>query len=427
MNEKLASGYDAFFESEDEEVAGSGPYRYVNLDDNATAPRQIVESEPVVADGPSAADAPSAEVSGRRYRWRREPDVVVAQEVPESSGTLAMLPARPRPAGPPRAELTRVLDSPELPAEVGSGGGAALRSTTGVRGALNRVGFRIGLSPAEQAAEQRRERIRRQLINPYQVAVLSVKGGVGRTTTVAALGSVFAAIRPDRVIAVDASPHFGDLATRTRRHPYGLSLRDLARATRLDSFSAVQAYVSVNRSDLATIGSVWTTATDTALTGAEYVVGTDILRKHYSLILVDCGVGVMDSATRSVLLGSDSVIVVTPATVGGVNGALATLHWLGAHGLGELAARSVVAIVQQPSRKPQVDMSVVEGLFEAAQRPTLSVPYDAHLAEGGPIDLRLLGEGTRVALEELAAVVSEDFPGFVVGRADGFTENGRWR
>jgi len=42
--------------------------------------------------------------------------------------------------------------------------------------------------------------------------VMSRKGGVGKTTMTLALGSTFASLRGDRVIAVDANPDAGNLA-----------------------------------------------------------------------------------------------------------------------------------------------------------------------------------------------------------------------
>ncbi|MBF6290135.1 MinD/ParA family ATP-binding protein [Nocardia cyriacigeorgica] len=336
---------------------------------------------------------------------------------------------------PDRVEVTNVdqsrvevlpvaLTSIELLANISAANQAQLRSNSGVRGALNKVGFRLGLSPAEQRTEDRRSRIRRQLNNTYQIAMISVKGGVGRTTTTATLGSTFAALRPDRVVAIDANPDFGDLSTRTVRHPYGLTLRELARDPNLSAFSAVQSYTSVNASNLAVLASPWTTEANEALSGQEYGTGVEILRRHYNLLLVDCGTGVLDSATRTVLQTSDAVVVVTPATVGGVTGAVATLNWLSTHGLDRLIAKSMVAIVHHQPLKPTVDVEAIENLFATAQRPTFTLPYDAHLAEGGEIDLRLVTKETKLAFEELAAALADDFPTHLAGDPG---HHGGWR
>ncbi|MGV9411214.1 MinD/ParA family ATP-binding protein [Nocardia sp. NPDC003693] len=290
-----------------------------------------------------------------------------------------------------------------------------------MRGALNRVGFNIGLSPAEQRTEDRRGRIRRPLATTHQIAVLNVKGGVGRTTTVATLGSVFAALRPDRVVAIDANPDFGDLTARTGPHPYGLTLRDLAKARDIDAFSAVQSFATINPADLAVLASPWVPTAVEALSGREYLDAVEVLRRHYSLMMIDCGTGVLDSATDAVLRTSDAALVVTPATVRGVTGAVATLQWLNSHGLYRLAAEAVIAIVHQQEGKPVVEVERIEELFAGANHVTRVLPFDEHLAEGGEIDIRMLDRGTVLAFEELAAELADGFPGQVIG------EGGGWR
>ncbi|RMI29511.1 MinD/ParA family protein [Nocardia stercoris] len=333
------------------------------------------------------------------------------------SGTVAQ-----QPAAGQSSLLNLAPTSPELLAEIAATKQAHLRSTQGMRGALNKVGFSLGLSPAERRIQDRRTRIRRQLTRNYQIAVISVKGGVGRTTTVAALGSTYAELRADRVVAVDANPDFSDLASRTSRHPYGLTLRDLAMAPQLDSFAAVQSFASVNSADLAVVASPWSPEAAAPLTGAEYVAGVGILRRHYNLLVIDCGTGVLDSATATVLRTSDAVVVVTPATVRGVTGAVATLRWLDAHGLSQQLAASMVAIVHQHPARPTVEVDKIEELFAAAERPTRTLPYDPHLAEGGEIDLRLLQEETAVAFEELAAALADWFPSHPAATA--YTDRG---
>jgi MinD-like ATPase involved in chromosome partitioning or flagellar assembly len=330
-------------------------------------------------------------------------------------------------ASAPQVEvLPAALTSMDLLADIAAANRAKLQASTGVRGALNKVGFKLGLSPAEQRTEERRARIRRQLNTTYQIAVISVKGGVGRTTAAATLGSTFAALRPDRVVAVDANPDFGDLPTRTAPHPYGLTLRDLAQASNLEAFSTVQSFMSINSADLAVIASPWTTEANEALSGREYATAVDVLRRHFNLLLVDCGTGVLDSVTLSVLQTSDAVVVVTPATVGGVKGAVATLNWLSSHGMQHLIAKSIVSIVHQQPSKPVVDIEAIEKLFATGQRPTCILPYDGHLAEGGEIDLRLLEKETLLAFEELAAGLADGFPNYV-GGAGGNWSAGGWR
>src|SRR5262249_37320691 len=66
----------------------------------------------------------------------------------------------------------------------------------------------------ESAAEMRRRDLINRVRTPvagghHRVAVLSLKGGVGKTTTAVGLGATLATLRGDRVIAVDAHPDRG--------------------------------------------------------------------------------------------------------------------------------------------------------------------------------------------------------------------------
>src|SRR5262249_33079725 len=79
-----------------------------------------------------------------------------------------------------------------------------------------------GLVHIDESAAARR---RRDLINRvrtpvagghHRVAVMSLKGGVGKTTAAVGLGSTLASMRGDRVIAVDGNPDRGTLSDKVR-------------------------------------------------------------------------------------------------------------------------------------------------------------------------------------------------------------------
>lgn len=429
---RARGGYEAYFSADEPSV----DHTTMN---NAPPPPTSQRSEPVIGAPPQSPPPPEEhavgmvdagviagspqEVSAQRYAASGGNDHT---DSPTHAGELAHRDGvrrladgidHQRSVTPGVEVLPATLTSMDLLAEISAANRARLRSTSGVRGALNKVGFNLGLSPTEQRTEERRARIRRRLTNTYQIAVVSVKGGVGRTTTVATLGSTFADVRPDRVVAVDANPDFGDLAARTSPHPYGLTLRDLVESENVDAFSAVQFFASVNAADLAVLASPWTTEATQAMSGREYASAAEILSRHYNLLLVDCGTGVLDSVTGTVLRMSDAIVVVTAATVGGVKGAVATLNWLNSHGLQHLIAQSAIAIVQHQRAKPVVEIGAIEELFATARRPTYVLPYDPHLAEGGEIDLRLLDGETVLAFEELAAGLADGFPGYRPGSA----------
>ncbi|BBU23633.1 CobQ/CobB/MinD/ParA nucleotide binding protein [Mycobacterium xenopi] len=81
------------------------------------------------------------------------------------------------------------------------------------QGLVNRLARRLRPSGRDREYELSLcNRVRAPVGGVFPIAVLNFKGGVGKTAVVEALGSTFAHIRDDRVLAVDLGG--GDLADR---------------------------------------------------------------------------------------------------------------------------------------------------------------------------------------------------------------------
>ncbi len=266
-----------------------------------------------------------------------------------------------------------------------------------------------GASPREQELNDLTELIRTPLRGDYRIAVMSLKGGVGKTTTTVALGSVLAEERGDRVIAIDANPDFGTLAQRVAADAAGAAtIRDLLSAPDTNRYGQVRAYTTQGTSRLDVIGSERDPAVSEAFSEADYRHAVDILQHHYNLILTDCGTGLMHSAMEGVLDLANTLILVTSPALDGAQSAAATLDWLSLHGYDRLAANAVV-VVSSPSPKVAVCMDSVVGHFAARTRAVHVIPYDAHLAEGSGIDVARMHRRTLRAYRELAATLATDF------------------
>ena len=82
----------------------------------------------------------------------------------------------------------------------------------------------VGESPRTMRYNDLTVQVNRPLRGCYRIAMLSLKGGVGKTTITATLGATFASIRGDRVVAVDANPDRGTLSQKVpleTRPPFG--------------------------------------------------------------------------------------------------------------------------------------------------------------------------------------------------------------
>lgn len=265
-----------------------------------------------------------------------------------------------------------------------------------------------GGSAKELAEDQLLEAIRTPLRGDYRIAVMSLKGGVGKTTTTVALGGVFAETRGDRVVAVDANPDLGTLAQRAVG-PTSATIRDLLDAHDTSRYPQVRAFTDQAASRLEVIGSERDPAVSEAFSELDYRRSVDILQHHYNVILTDCGTGLMHSAMAGVLDLANALVLVTSPALDGAQSASATLDWLNLHGYDWLAANCVVVISSSAPGKPTIDTAKLAEHFASRTRAVHAIPYDRHLAEGAVVDLERLHPTTKKAYQQLAATVAEDF------------------
>ncbi|MCO1579260.1 MinD/ParA family protein [Crossiella sp. SN42] len=268
----------------------------------------------------------------------------------------------------------------------------------------------LGESPADVQRRDLIARVNQPVHGCYKIAMLSLKGGVGKTTTTASLGSTFSSLRGDRVVAVDANPDRGTLAqkipletTATVRH----LLRD---AQRIRRYSDVRAYTSQGPSRLEVLASEQDPAVSEAFSEDDYRRTVALLEVFYNIVLTDCGTGLMHSAMKGVLELADSLVIVSSGSVDGARSASATLDWLDAHGYRDLVARSVAVINSVRPGSGKVDLDRLSEHFAARCRAVCRIPFDPHLEEGAEIELERLAPNTRLAMLDLAATVADDFP-----------------
>ncbi|WP_444542550.1 MinD/ParA family ATP-binding protein [Gordonia effusa] len=267
----------------------------------------------------------------------------------------------------------------------------------------------LGDSAQQQHIDQLIERVRQPIRGDFRLAVLSLKGGVGKTTTTIGLGSTFASLRGDRVIAVDANPDLGTLASRVPQQTAS-NVRGLLNDPNVARYSDVRAHTSQAESRLEVLASERDPAISEAFSEDDYRRVVGILRNHYNIVLTDCGTGLMHSAMKGVLGLAHGIVLVTSPAIDGAQSASATLDWLNHHGYERLVSQSVVVISSSTPGSPPVDIDMMAQHFLGRTRAVQVIPYDSHLAEGAQVDLELVGRDTRTALIELAATIADSFP-----------------
>jgi MinD-like ATPase involved in chromosome partitioning or flagellar assembly len=267
----------------------------------------------------------------------------------------------------------------------------------------------FGLSRADKRRAMLIERARTPVGGCYRLAVISLKGGVGKTTTTAALGAMFADLRGDRVIALDANPDRGTLAERAPRES-GATVRHLLAARGdLHRYADVRAFTSQTPTRLEVLASDSDPHVSAAFSEDDYRDTVAILERFYSLVLTDCGTGLLHDAMRGILGLANSLVVVSSASLDGARSASATLDWLEAHGLEALAKNAVVVISSVRPGGGIVDVLQLEDHFASRCRDVITIPYDPHLESGGVLEISELEQETADAYLELAAAVGEGF------------------
>lgn len=276
-----------------------------------------------------------------------------------------------------------------------------------------------GESPKVIRHNELTHRVQQPLEGCYRIAMLSQKGGVGKTTITATLGATFAGARGDRVIAVDANPDRGTLSQKVPVETPATVRHLLRDAEGISAYSDMRRYTSQGPSRLEVLASESDPAVSEAFSGADYARALDVLERFYSMVLTDCGTGMLHSAMSAVIDKADVLVVISSGSADGARSASATLDWLDAHGHENMVRNSIAVIngVRPRGRRgagsgtARVDLDKVVDHFTRRCRAVCQVPFDAHLDEGAEISLDRLRPQTRESLLELAAVVADGFPG----------------
>ncbi|MEV0234749.1 AAA family ATPase [Nonomuraea sp. NPDC050786] len=271
------------------------------------------------------------------------------------------------------------------------------------------------IKPGEPPEVRRRRELLNRARTPvtaghHRVAVLSLKGGVGKTTTTVGLGATLASMRGDRVIAVDANPDRGTLSDKLVLET-SATVRDLLNERdQVKRYVDIRAFTSQAPSRLEVLASDRDPSVSEAFSGADYQAVSQVLENFYSICITDCGTGLLHSAMGGVLGLADQIVLVSSPSVDGARAASATLDWLEAHHYADLVKNATVVLCSvRPRSKSAVDIKKLEAHFAARCRAVIRVPYDPHLEEGAEIDLDRLQEPTRDAFLQLAAYVGDGF------------------
>ncbi|MEU6055545.1 hypothetical protein ABZ829_34570 [Streptomyces xanthochromogenes] len=265
---------------------------------------------------------------------------------------------------------------------------------------------KLGASAAQDVAEE--TRIGRELQQPVTtgrlIAVTSIRGGVGKTTVAALLARSFNHYRHDPVLALEADGALGTLPVRLGAESVRWSCADLARIlTPAMQLTDVTGYL------VPIADGGWLLPASQGRLGAPlsmrtYRTVTLALRRYFAVSVVDCET-LPGEVARTAMDTAHARVVVAPMTAEGVGGTRLVLDWLAQLPHSALATTVVALTANSPDTT--LDLKTATAHLREAGVSVLPVPYDRHLAQGGPIQTALLGRATRRAAVALAAEAME--------------------
>lgn len=277
--------------------------------------------------------------------------------------------------------------------------------------ALYEVSFQL-VNVGDSRAVRERKAMDRRIGEIFEhgarfVPVLTRKGGVGKTTITTLLGMALAAVRDDRVIAIDANPDRGTLAERVPKST-GATVRDVVNLSAgIAGFTDFAELVSKDPTRLHVLASDSDPLLSEAFDEDDYNVVADQAARFYSVVLTDCGTGVVHSVMKPTLERADGLVIVSGGSIDEARLASETLTWLEANGFGDLVKRAVVALNTATQGTNVVKLDEIEDHFLSRVREVVRIPYDPYLAAGSIIEWSRLSPYTREAARELAALVVE--------------------
>ncbi|KUI16122.1 hypothetical protein AU191_00875 [Mycolicibacterium acapulense] len=285
--------------------------------------------------------------------------------------------------------------------------------TRGWRYALYRATFgyvNLGPGPDEIRQAELEAKIRGALRGHYKIGVMG-KGGVGKTTVSASIGSVFAEIRQDdRVVAIDADTAFGKLGSRVDPKAQG-SYWELASDQHLETFADVRSRVGNNAAGLFVLAGEGTPARRRVLDPAIYREATSRLDRYFTISIIDCSSTMDSPVTQEVLRDLDAMVVVSSPWVDGAAVAGQTLDWLAARGLTRLLQRTVIVLNDSDGHADKRTRSILAQQFSGQGQTVIEVPFDGHLRPGGVINgTSEMSAKTRRRFLEIAAALADHFP-----------------
>jgi len=377
----------------------------------------------------------------------REPlplDLTLAQSQVADGTVLTLTQLRSEALAPPRPSVQRVTEPPR-----GTPRERAADALPQALGGASRLGLSIKAffgyeeePPIVESAEPRAQSNREALTRPVQrsamerakaawresdyigrldraiaaprlarcatIAVVSPKGGVGKTTLTILLGSLLARARRDRIVAVDTNPDFGSLG-RTLTPDHQVYVDDLGDVLEQPDLSVTSLDRRLGRAieGLMVLPAPTDPARMARLNEDAYLRVIRRLQTMVGVLVLDCGTGLQEPAARAAQACADQLVLVSDA-----NPSTASLVTEAAELLRTVGPPLTLVVNRMPAeRSARIDLDGLDRLVPDAQG-LVCISDDAKTAArvaSGEFGWDDAPDGWARQVRELAVVLQSDW------------------
>jgi MinD-like ATPase involved in chromosome partitioning or flagellar assembly len=267
----------------------------------------------------------------------------------------------------------------------------------------------LGAGPGEQILRDHTAMIGTNIAGNYQIAVVSIKGGVGKTRISAGLGTVYGTYRTEPVIALDANPTYGNLGRLIDPNARSSIREFIADAKVTSSYPMARYHTGKNKQGLEVLAGNQNLANAFALDADTFTDTLARTQRFYQLSLIDCGHEIEHPVMSAVFEAVDALVIVGAMNFDGVGAAEQTLDWLDARNKHDLLRRSVLVLNDVYRCQSKSFVAGVRNSLGQRVGNVQTIPWDRHLRDGAVLDFEALRRRTQLAYIEVAAWLAQGF------------------